>query len=205
MTVTRSGNSDQTVEVDYQSSAGTATAAWTTTTCSAHWFSRPAVEEDIPSLVTNDEAIEPSETLSLQLGTPRVVGDPTGLAPHLAEASAVLHIVSDDQWAPGSFELAQPVFSVNENAGSVTVTIKRSAGRAVRPRRFATGPRATPRSRRGFANTGPPVPHGHRRSGDGRRRLYGGDTVDFLCRRRNRRRRWYIPILDDSCSRRTKD
>lgn len=124
ITVTRAGGSDGAVSVNYVTSNGTATAssdyAATTGTLS---FAAGEVSKTFTIPITNDTAVEASETINITLSSP------TGGATLGSQTTGVLTILDDDVTTqPGSLRFSASTYSVNENGGSLTVTVTRTGG-----------------------------------------------------------------------------
>lgn len=134
VSVTRTGDTSQAVTVNYSTSDGTALAGSDYTPAQGTLTFQPGESrQTIDVFVNNDGLNEPIETVHLLLGNPQVAGDPTGMGGSTnvmlgAQATATLHIVSDNVVRPGSFAFDSSVFQVNEAAGTVTITVRRTDG-----------------------------------------------------------------------------
>src|SRR5262249_49953124 len=72
--------------------------------------------------ILDDSLVEGDETINLTLS------NPTGGATVGTQASAVLTIHSDDVAQPGVLQFSTSGYSVNENQGTVTITVTRTGG-----------------------------------------------------------------------------
>ncbi|HWQ34998.1 MAG TPA: Calx-beta domain-containing protein [Blastocatellia bacterium] len=123
ITVTRSGGAGESVSVNYATSNGSTsqpsdyTAASGTLTFGCNETTRSF------TLTLNDDTLdEADETVNLTLSSP------TGGATLGAQSSAVLTIIDDD--VAGTVQFSAASFSVDENAGTATITVTRSNGAA---------------------------------------------------------------------------
>lgn len=134
VSVTRTGDTSQAVAVSYSSSAGTATPGSDYTPATGVLLFQPGeTRKTFEVFVANDGENEVTETVSLLLGNPQVVGDPTGMGVDTsvalgAQSTATLNIVSDNVVKPGAFTLTSAVTQVDEGAGTATITVKRTDG-----------------------------------------------------------------------------
>jgi hypothetical protein len=123
ITVNRTGGSTGTVTVNYATSNGTATAGTDYTATSGTLTFGPSVtSQSFTVPVTNDTVDENDETVNVTLSSPgggATLGSPS---------SAVLTIVDNDTAAPGTIALSSSTYSVNESAGTATVTATRTGG-----------------------------------------------------------------------------
>jgi len=127
ITIKRVGGSDGVATVDWKTQGVTATFAadygdfdWTTLT-----FAAGETSKTQSIAIVDDTAVEGNETFNVLLG------NPTGGATLGSITTAAVTIQDNDTAAtpvPGSFEFAVSGYSVNEAAGSVSITIKRVGG-----------------------------------------------------------------------------
>jgi subtilisin family serine protease len=129
VTVTRTGPADViadgTSTVVLSTTAGTAMAG---TTGAADYvaisqqlvtFGPGVTSVDVPVTVRGDFTIEPNETFGLSLASP--VGATLG-----TQKTAAFTILNDD--VPGTIAFDDPTYSVNETAGTATITLRRTGG-----------------------------------------------------------------------------
>ena len=123
ITVTRTGGSDGAVSVAYATSNGTATAGsdYTTASGTLNWTDGDSASKTFPVTITDDSTGESNETINLTLSSP------TGGAILGNNDDAVLTIVNDDP-IPGTLQFSAATYSVNENAGTATITVTRTVG-----------------------------------------------------------------------------
>jgi hypothetical protein len=120
-TVTLSSSSFQTVSVNYATSNGTATAGSDyTATSNALLFSPGQTSEQVYVPILGDYAIEGDETFTMTL---------SGAVNATIGTSKATGTIQNDDVA-GTLTLSSSTYSVNENAGTVTVTVNRSGGLA---------------------------------------------------------------------------
>jgi len=120
--VTRTGGADLAVGVSYATSPGSATAAdFTATSGSLDWANGDSTAKTITVPIINDAIYEPDETFTVMLS------DVTGGATLGADTTTVT-IASDDPPQPGTLGLTQSTTSVDETAGTVTLTVSRTGG-----------------------------------------------------------------------------
>lgn len=121
LTVTRTGAMDVPVSADVTVSGGTATGGvdYTFVPQTVSWAAGESGARNVSVAITSDGLDEPDETIDFSLGG-ITGGASTGAV------SAQMTIVDDD--APGILEFAQAAYSVNEDGGSVAVTLTRVAG-----------------------------------------------------------------------------
>ncbi|MBT8127893.1 MAG: hypothetical protein KJP15_10440 [Gammaproteobacteria bacterium] len=124
ITVTRVGGSFGTVDVNYASSDGTASAGSDYTAVSGSLsFADGVTSQTFTIDIINDADYEGDETVNLALS------DPTGGASPGAPTSAVLTIVEDDPAPPvGSLQFSAPTYTVRENDVTETITVARVGG-----------------------------------------------------------------------------
>jgi uncharacterized delta-60 repeat protein len=120
--VERIVGSDGEVSIDYVTQAGSATAAdFSPVSGTLTWADGDTANKAITVSITDDTAFEADEQFSVNLSNPQ-----GGVI--LAEASTVVTIVSDDAPVPGTIAMADATASVNETAGTVTLSVTRTAG-----------------------------------------------------------------------------
>ncbi len=121
ITVTRSGGGIETVTASYSTAPGTATADVDYTPQSATLVFNPGVNVqtfDIP--IIDDTEIEGDETLQLTLDNPTGPGT-------IGTGSATLKIIENDL-GPGVIGFSTSNYLVDENAGTITLTLTRTNG-----------------------------------------------------------------------------
>jgi hypothetical protein len=121
ITVTRTGDPQGTVSVDYTTSDGAAIAGsdYTAVSGTISFADGDTIPKTFTVTILHDTAEEPNETVALTLG------NPGGNAYLHNSAPAVLTIVDDDTWARLQFSAA--AYGVSEGSGTVTITVTRSA------------------------------------------------------------------------------
>jgi hypothetical protein len=123
ITVFRTGGSSGTATVNFSSSNGSATAGSDYTGVNGTLTFGPGVtSQTFNAPIINDTANEGNETVNLALsgaGGGANIGSPF---------TAVLTIVDDDTGLPGVLALGASSHSVNEDAGSQTITVLRTGG-----------------------------------------------------------------------------
>lgn len=123
ITITRTGDTEGTLVVDVFTSPGTATAGSDYQSLSTQVTFLPGeASKTFFVLVNDDGEIESLETVGLNLVTAN------GQGPQQLTDTATLHIQSDDAWQPGTFQFASKSISVNEAAGTATITVQRVGG-----------------------------------------------------------------------------
>ena len=124
ITVTRTGGSDGTVGVSYTTSNGTATAGldYTTTSGTLSWADGDSANKTFSIPILDDSTYEGDETVNLTLYS--ATGGATLGSPY----TAVLTIVDNESPQPGVFSFSAASYSVSENGGSVTITVRRTGG-----------------------------------------------------------------------------
>jgi Leucine-rich repeat (LRR) protein len=123
ITVSRIGGSDGNVYVYYKSSSGTAYGRdYTSIPEYPHselsWADQDAADKTFTVNIADDSEFEGDETFNLQLywaGGGASIGSPS---------DAVVTIVSDDPF-PGTLQFSSATYSVNEDGGSIDVTVSR--------------------------------------------------------------------------------
>ncbi|HYU35007.1 MAG TPA: Calx-beta domain-containing protein [Thermoanaerobaculia bacterium] len=126
VTVTRTGGTDGAVAVSYATSDGTATdpADFADAAGTLNWADGDAAPKTFQVTIVDDLLDEPDETFGVALSNPQVavLGAPT---------TATVTILDNDPPAvlnPGVLQLSASAYSVNENAGTVTITVTRTGG-----------------------------------------------------------------------------
>jgi hypothetical protein len=126
ITVTRSGGSDGAVAVTYATGGGTGAAGQDYAAVSGilTWAAGDTSSKTFTIPITDDSLVEGNETIGLTLSN--VTGGAT-----LGAATATLTIVDNDvATGNGQFQFSAAGYSVNENAGTVTITVVRTGGSA---------------------------------------------------------------------------
>jgi uncharacterized delta-60 repeat protein len=124
ITVTRGGGTQNTVTVTYATSDGTAMAGTNyTATTGALTFAPGQTTATFSVPITDDGVYQPANfVFNLTLS------NPTGGGFLGFQKTATVTIIETDQ--PGSLEFSAPAYSVNQNGGSITITVTRSNGNA---------------------------------------------------------------------------
>ena len=123
ITVVRSGGLSGTVSVNFTTSNGSAIAGLDyTATSGTLTFGSGVSQQSFTVPVINDVVDESDETVNLSLS------NPSGGAGLTSPSSAVLTIVDNDTVGSGTLALDASSYTVNEGAGSVTVTVLRTGG-----------------------------------------------------------------------------
>src|SRR5262245_57766981 len=123
ITVTRTPPSTNVVTVHYATTDGTATASEDyLATEGTLTFSNKAAKATFTIPIMNDSLSESNETVNLTLS------DPSGGYLLGVNSNAVLTIQSDDK--AGVIQFGAAKYTVNENAGSIQITVKRTGGKA---------------------------------------------------------------------------
>lgn len=149
--VTRTGDTESYLAVDWKTLPGTATADVDFVSAAGRIVFRPGETQRTIQVFVNDDAqIEDLETVFLQIqsaGDP-FVGDPAAAKPFLSEPlvddpawldsnvpfvgqptdEATLYVVSDDAWQPGQFEFDASSVTFDETAATATVVVRRVGG-----------------------------------------------------------------------------
>lgn len=122
ITITRTANTNVAASVNYATANGTALAGsdYTTATGTLN-FAAGDISKTFTVSLLNDNVIEPDETVSLSLSSP------TGGATLGTPGTATLTIINDDVAIPGAFSFSSGTYSVNENQGSISITVNRTA------------------------------------------------------------------------------
>ena len=125
ITVTRTGGSDGAVSVGYATSNGTATAGsdYRSTSGTLSWADGDGASKTFSVPIINDSGDEPDETVILTLSSA------TGGATIGSPGTATLTIIDDDlPPQPGVLRFSSATYSVDENGGSVSITVTRTGG-----------------------------------------------------------------------------
>ena len=122
ITVNRAGGSNGAVTVQYATSDGTAIANndYAGQSGTLSWGDGDATSRTITVGVINDGLAEGAETFGLTLS------NATGGATLGTPSGATVTIIDND--SPGNISLSSSTYSVNENAGAVTITFIRTGG-----------------------------------------------------------------------------
>jgi hypothetical protein len=122
ITVSRVGGSDGAISVRCKSSSGSATAGedYSAVSYTLFWGDGDASDKTFTVPILDDVIFEGDETFSLLLKKP------TGGAAIGVPDSAVVTIIDDDQ--PGTVQFSSATYSVNEDGGSVAITVSRVNG-----------------------------------------------------------------------------
>ena len=123
ITVTRTGGSDGTAGVHYDTSNGTATAGsdYTTKSGDLSWANGDSASKTFSVSITNDNIYEGDEDVHLTLSSP------TGGVTLGARRTAVLTIIEDDLPAPGTLQFSSATYPVGES-GVAIFTVTRTGG-----------------------------------------------------------------------------
>jgi hypothetical protein len=123
LTVARTGGTTGSVSVDFATADGTAIDGQNyTATNGTLVFSNGVASKSIAVAIINDTLFEANEAFTVTLSNPQggvVLG---------TNQTVKVSIINDD--FPGTFALKQNAYTVNENAGSVTVNVIRTGGNA---------------------------------------------------------------------------
>ena len=120
ITVTLSAVSGQTVTVNYATANGTAVAGSDyATTNGTLTFALGETSKTINVPITNDSAVESSETFTVSLSSPTNAT--------LGATTTHTYTINDDD-SYGSIQLSSAAYSVNENGAAVTITATRTGG-----------------------------------------------------------------------------
>jgi hypothetical protein len=122
--VTRTSNTEGSIIVNWQTGAGTAAPSSDYQGASGQLVFNPGeTRKTFVVFVNNDTQIESLETVALSLTATDAATDNV-----VATDASTLNIVSDDVWTPGRFEFSTPTVTVDETAGTATITVKRLDG-----------------------------------------------------------------------------
>ena len=124
LTVRRTDGSVGAVSVSYAAVAGSADAGTDFNLAAGTLdFAEGETVKTLSVPIVNDEDIEPNEQFTV------VLSDPTGGASLGADnATATITIVDDEVVFPGEFNLNVATVNVNEDAGTLTLTVNRTGG-----------------------------------------------------------------------------
>ena len=121
LTVQRTGGSDGEVTVDYTTVPGTAIAGTDyTTTAGTLTFADGETSKTVNVTILNDTEIDPGESFTF------VISNAQGGATLGTTTSTTVNIVDDEQ--PGTLAFSQATASVNEDDGTLTITVVRTGG-----------------------------------------------------------------------------
>ena len=122
ISATRTGGSSGAVSVSYATSNGTATAGsdYVAASGTLSWANGDTAPKTFTVTVLNDTLVEGNETFGVTLS------GPTGGATLGSPSSATVTII--DTTAPGTIALTASSFTVQENAGTVSITATRTGG-----------------------------------------------------------------------------
>jgi hypothetical protein len=125
LNVARTGGSNGAVTVDFATADATAAAAsdYTATSGTLTWESGDTAVKTVVVPILDDALVENPETFQLTLS------NATGGA-GLGAASGTVTIVSDDVPPPGTLAITPTALSVNEPAGTATLSVARTGGSA---------------------------------------------------------------------------
>ncbi len=129
ITVVRSGDPTVEVHVDYATADGTATAPARYTATSGTLMFLPGVSSQsfgVP--IVNDNTLQGLQSVILSLSNPTTTPFTPGRAAIVGTNPATLLITDDDR--AGTLAFSASAYTVNENAGSATVTVTRTGGQA---------------------------------------------------------------------------
>ncbi|WP_428310343.1 Calx-beta domain-containing protein [Hydrocarboniphaga sp.] len=126
VTITRSGGANGAASVDYTTANGSASAGsdYTTKSGTLIWASLDAATKTVTIPVANDTLAESNETFTVRLSaaTGASLGSP---------ATATVTINDDDTVSSaGALAFSSATWSAAENAGTATITVKRTGGSA---------------------------------------------------------------------------
>ena len=123
VTVNRSGGSDGAASVSYTTSNGTATAPadYAARSGTLNWSNGDSAAKTFTVPIVNDGVFEGNEifTVALSGANGAALGSP---------ATATVTIVDDDIAQTGTLALSAASFSIDEDGGSLTVTVNRRGG-----------------------------------------------------------------------------
>ena len=120
VTVVRTGGSAGAVTIPFTVTPGTATNAdYTIGTTSPLTFAAGDTSETISITIVGDAAAEAAEQFTIALGAPSA---------GTLGATGTTAVTITDAVIPGTFAFAQPTYTFDESAGTVTVTVLRTGG-----------------------------------------------------------------------------
>jgi hypothetical protein len=124
LSVNRTNGGNGAVTVQYNTASGTAYAGsdFTTTSGSLNWASGDTSPKTVTIPILDDATFEGNEAFTLSLS------NPTGGATLGSPFSATVTIVDNEQAPTGNLQFAVATSSVNEAAGTVTLTVNRVIG-----------------------------------------------------------------------------
>src|SRR5204863_240458 len=125
VTVTRAGASVGAVGVTFATSNGTATTAgldYTAVTQTVSFADGDTVPKTVSVPILDDSIYEGDETVNLTLS------NPTGGAGLGTPSTAVLTITDNETPADVKLQLSAATYSLAENGGNATITVKRTGG-----------------------------------------------------------------------------
>ena len=128
ITVTRTGGSSGAVGVSYATSNVSATAGsdYTSTSGTLSWANGNTASKTFSIPIINDSVYgEGNETVNLTLSSP------TGGATLGSPSTAVLTIIDTTPAPAGAIKFSSATYSVNENGGSVLITVMLTAAATV--------------------------------------------------------------------------
>ena len=123
VTVNRTGGSDGAASVSYATANGTATAPsdYTPQSGSLNWSDGDSAAKSFTVPIVNDSTFEGDETFSVTLSNAAGAGLGSPI-------SATVTIVEDDPAQTGTLALSASSYSIDEDGGSLTVTVNRTGG-----------------------------------------------------------------------------
>jgi hypothetical protein len=131
VTVVREGELSVEVQVDYSTLDGTATApARYTATAGTLTFAPGATTRTFTVPIVNDNILQPVQTVLLRLTNARTVPASPGRAAIVGGDPATATLVLTDDDKPGTVAFGASSYTVNETAGSMLVSVTRTAGNA---------------------------------------------------------------------------
>ncbi len=124
ISVTRTGGSYGAVGVSYATTNGTATAGsdYSSKSGSLTWADGDTSDKSFSVSITNDSAVEGNETFTVGLSSP------SGGATLGSPSTATVTIVDDETANYGTLRFGSATYSVNENGGSVSISVTRTGG-----------------------------------------------------------------------------
>lgn len=124
ITATRTGSSSGAVTADYATSNGTASAGtdYTAANGTLSWADMETGNKTFNITVANDSDVEDDETITVTLS------NPTGGASLASPISATVTILDND--SAGDIQLSASTYEGDEDAGTITITVRRVNGTA---------------------------------------------------------------------------